>query len=88
MSCGLMSRGKLEASLGFDAGYLENLHEEHVECRDAPLALGALGALRSRPAGEAIRLLKTRARLMAAKGRWPELTRSGRRSARPGTQAG
>ena len=70
---GLMSRGKLEASLGFDARYLENLHEEHVECRDAPLALGALGALRARPAGEAIRLLKTRARLMAAKGRWPDL---------------
>jgi hypothetical protein len=44
-------------------GILENLREEVEECRDAPLALGALGAIRPRPAGEAIRLLRTRSRL-------------------------
>jgi len=31
-----------------------------------------LGAIRPRPAGEAIRLLRTRARLLAARVRWPE----------------
>ncbi len=69
---GLMSRGKLEAWPGLDSRYLENLREEVEECREAPLAFGALGAIRPRPAGEAIQLLKTRARLLAARGRWPE----------------
>jgi len=69
---GLMSRGKLEAWPGLDSRYLEYLREEVEGCRDAPLALCALGAIRPRPAGEAIQLLKTRARLLAARGRWPE----------------
>ena len=69
---GLLSRGKLEAWLGLDSRYLQYLREEFEQCRDAPIALGALGAIRLRPTGEAIRLLKTRARLMAASGRWPE----------------
>jgi tetratricopeptide (TPR) repeat protein len=49
------------------------LREEAEACRDAPLALGDLAALRARPAGEAIRLLSIRARLSAARGRVPEV---------------
>jgi len=69
---GLMSRGKLEAWPGLDSRYLEYLRDEVDECREAPLALGPLGAIRPRPAAEAIRLLKTRARLLATRSRWPE----------------
>ncbi len=69
---GLISRGKHENWPGLDARHLQNLREMAEECREAPLALGALGAIPPRAAGEAIRLLKTRARLMASGRRWPE----------------
>ena len=73
---GLMSRVSLEAWPGLDSGYLENLRVDEEECRDGPLALGDLGAIRSRPVNDAIRLLKTRAHLLTARRRWAELVKT------------
>jgi tetratricopeptide (TPR) repeat protein len=69
----LQSRGVLGAWSVIDSRLFRTLREEAEACRDAPLALGDLGALRARPAGEAIRLLVIRARLSAARGRVPQL---------------
>jgi hypothetical protein len=69
----LQSRGVLGAWSVIDSRLFATLREEAEACRDAPLALGDLGALRARPAGEAIRLLSIRARLSAARGRVPEV---------------
>jgi tetratricopeptide (TPR) repeat protein len=73
---GLISRGKHENWPGLDARLLQNLREQAEECRDATLALAGVGVIRSREAGEAIRLLKTRARLSASRRSWPEFGES------------
>jgi tetratricopeptide (TPR) repeat protein len=78
----LQSRGVLGGWSVIDSRLFATLREEAEACRDAPLALGDLGALRARPAGEAIRLLSIRVRLSAARG---GCRRSSRRSPRCAT---
>ncbi len=58
---GLIDRSKLENWPGLGSHFVEGLREDIEACRDGQTALGTLASLRSRPPGEAIRLLKTRA---------------------------
>ena len=69
----LLNRGKLENWPGLDRQLVVRLHEKIEECRDGPLAIGPLAAIRSRPPGEAVRLLKTRIHLLSARRRSAEL---------------